>query len=289
VGGTAAVVERRIGGTTVVRYGPTGTGGREGARITTAALWRPLLAAPGAMAAIVLQRVASQSRPLGIALAAVTVAGAAWLWAGSPLPARPAWSVAGMGGRGEAPAASAGQATAADASVAALLVGRSGHIGGGAWAARAGAARVRLQTLAQPPADASPGEAVAAARRLLQGQYGAVDVVAAQYVAAALLGPEESGTSEAAGVTAPDEAVMDWRHAWAVTLRAEDALPNATAARGPVAPVMELLLVDAQTGALLARPPAMPLAAVNAFFQRLGSSPIADPYRPPSFFGDPFP
>src|SRR5207249_2684037 len=145
----------------------------------------------------------------------------------------------------------------ADSSVAALLVGRSGHIGGGVWAARAGAARVRLQTLPAPPPNASPGEAVAVARRLLQGQYGAVDVVAAQYVAAVLLGPEESGTSEAAGVTAPDEAVMEWRTAWAVTLRAEDPPPpDVTTARGLAAPVMELLLVDAQTGALLARPPA---------------------------------
>src|SRR4030095_9240164 len=54
-------------------------------------------------------------------------------------------------------------------------------------------------------------------------------------------------------------------------------------------PLVELLLLDAQTKAVLARPPAMLLGEVESFLRRIGRAPVSDPTRPLHFFGDPLP
>ena len=288
MGGADTAVERRTGGrsggTTVVRYAPAST---TTYRPRTSGLWLPLLAVPGAAAVALLRAAAAHRRSapaLAVGLAVgVAVSGTVWPAARGAAPAQaPAASDPAA-----SPAGAAGRAAPGDDALAALLAGRSAPVGGGTWVLQSGAARVRLQSLPMPATRAA-AEVVSLARRTLQARYGTVEPLAAQYVEAILLGPEEPGTSEAAGVTAPNDPVLARRTAWAVTLRVEDPPPaDAAAVRSVAAPLVELLLLDAQT--LLARPPAMRLGEVDTFLRRVGRAPVSDPDRPLNFFGDPLP
>ena len=178
----------------------------------------------------------------------------------------------------------------------ALAVGRYAHVRGasGVWPRRGLVERFRLDApprlSAASPALSETGalEAVEAARSLLGREYRALEVLASRLVVARLLAPEEAGTSVEGGVPSQlGDVVLAERTAWLLLFKVEDrteppppgwtdALPGRT--------LVELLLVDATTGALLLRPPAALFADYESV--QLTRHPAGDRTRPLGYFGD---
>jgi hypothetical protein len=178
----------------------------------------------------------------------------------------------------------------------ALAIGRYARVrgGSGAWPRRGLVERFRLDApprlSAAAPAlsDTSAAETVESARALLDREYSASEVLASRLVLARFLAPEEAGTALEGGVPSQlGDVVLAERPAWLLLFKVEDrtdppppgwtdALPSRT--------LVELLLVDAATGALLLRPPAALFADYEAV--QLTRHPASDRTRPLGYFGD---
>ena len=178
----------------------------------------------------------------------------------------------------------------------ALAVGRYAQVRGasGIWPRRGAVERFRLDapprlSAASPVlSETSAPEAVETARALLGREYRGQEVLASRLVLARFLAPEEAGTSVEGGVPSQlGDIVLAERPAWLILFKVEDrteppppgwtdALPGRT--------LVELLLIDATTGALLLRPPAALFADFEAI--QLTHHPAADRTRPLGYFGD---
>jgi hypothetical protein len=144
-----------------------------------------------------------------------------------------------------------------------LLNGRPGRLRGiGLWVEPGTpVSRVLLERLpAEEAARAThqPSQAAAVVERLLAAEYRAVEVLSVAPATAWRLGPEEAGTSAAAGVTAPSDPVLGTGPVWVVTARGEGR-PNREAIQvaGPLPAMLEVFILDVRTGDVLVRPPAM--------------------------------
>src|SRR5688572_3889395 len=170
--------------------------------------------------------------------------GAAQVTAPAPVAAAGA-PIAGIAG-----APSTANAASAALVIDALAVGRYAQVRGasGAWPRRGMVERFRLDA---PPrlSAASPAlsetsalEAVDSARTLLGREYRAQEVLASRLVLAHFLAPEEAGTSVEGGVPSQlGDVVLAERPAWLILFKAEETGRT----------LVELLLIDATTGALL--------------------------------------
>ena len=178
----------------------------------------------------------------------------------------------------------------------ALAVGRYAHVRGGTglWPRRGVVERFRLdappRAAAAAPSLSETGalDAVEAARALLGSEYRALELLASRLVIGRYLGPEEAGTSIAGAVPSQaGDTVLAERAGWLILFKAEvlsdspragwiDALPGRT--------LVELLLIDAASGALLLRPPAALFADFEAV--QLAHHPALDRTRPLNPFGD---
>jgi hypothetical protein len=216
-----------------------------------------------------------------------------------PLAGTPAASAgaAGLSGTAGAAAASGAAVPAAPGSapagvrntpahdlalLEALVGGRHAWLEGaaGAWPRPGREERFRMDD--PPRAFTAPtgaaGNALAFTRALLERDHPVVEVLTVRLVMARHLGPEWPGSSVEGGVTAPSEEVLAERPAWLLLARAEDRVPPRT--------LLELLVVDATTGALLLRPRAVPVDDFDAAAARLAYHPAQDRTRPLNAFGD---
>ena len=174
-------------------------------------------------------------------------------------------------------------APSAAVAIDALAVGLYAHVSGGAgvWPRRGLVERFRLDAPPRAPASApslaetGALEAVETARAQLGREYRALEVLASRLVVARFLGPEEAGTSIEGGVPSQaGDVMLAERPAWLILFKAEDHSHT----------LIELLLIDAATGALLLRPPAALFADYESI--QLTRHPSLDRTRPLNIFGD---
>ncbi|HEU5314845.1 MAG TPA: hypothetical protein VFX49_01960 [Chloroflexota bacterium] len=175
----------------------------------------------------------------------------------------------------------------------ALLSGRHAWLDAaqGAWPRPGRPERYRLDE--GPRAFSAPEGAAANAlgftRALLGREYPAVEVLSVRLVTARHLGPEWPGSSVDGGVAAPSEDVLAERPAWLVLARTQDRVmadaPDQPMV-GPLRNTVELLVIDATTGTLLLRPPAVLVDDFEAAIARLAYHPAQDRSRPLNYFGD---